>query len=43
LGHRGDEEFSEGGPNFTLIACAKTMVMHTICPKLLSGGKKPSL
>jgi len=38
LGHQRCEEFSEGGPNFTSIACTKTMVMHAICPRHLSGG-----
>jgi len=38
FGHRGeDEEFSERGPNFTSIACTKTMVMHTICPRQFFG------
>jgi len=32
LGHQGGEEFSVRGPNFTSISCAKTMIMHTICP-----------
>jgi len=32
-GHtRRGEEFSEGGTNFTSIACTRTMVMHTIRP-----------
>jgi len=41
LGTPGGEEFSEGGPNFTSIACTKTIVMHTICPRhFFRGGSK---
>ena len=50
FGHQKGDEFSEGGSNFTSIACTKTMVMHTICPRhffrgeeSFSMGAKPSL
>jgi len=40
LGHQRGEEFSEGVQNFTSIACTKTMVKHTICPRhFLRGGE----
>jgi len=40
FGHQGGEECSEGGLNFTSIACTKTVVMHTICPRhFFRGGE----
>jgi len=33
LGHQRGEEFSEGGLNFTSIACTKTMTLHAMCPR----------